>query len=107
MSTPNPLDELKSADGVSLHDLCPPVFGVTDHEIPGITQKDELCITKKRYGNNSPSHATEFYCGGFRLNQLFQSRAMAAAHVADRARAVADQKTREAIEAAMKEGGAA
>lgn len=107
MSTPNPLDELKSADGVSLHDLCPPVYVVSQTEIPWIKEVSEFSISKKVWGNNAPGHATTCYFAGESLSRVFQSKARAAVHVAECARAVADHKTREAIVAAMKEGGAA
>ena len=107
MSTINPLDDLKSADGVSLHDLCPPLYVVSDHEIPKITMLTQFSITKQPWGNNAPGHSTSCYFGGASLVAVFQSRAKAVARVAEIARSVADTKTREAIEAAMKEGGAA
>lgn len=103
----NPLIERMSGDGVNLFDLAPPVYVLSTHEIPTVSEFTQFNLTKKCHvGNGNKTHFVEFYLNGYDLSRVFQSRARAMERVADMATAIANQKVKEALNEALKEGGA-
>lgn len=99
----NPMQEMRSADGVSLVDLAPPVYVVTSHEIPTVCEFSQFSMTKKCH-TGSLTHFVEWYLNGHSLEKVFQSRAKALERIADIATQVANQKVKEALAAALAEG---
>lgn len=104
MNQENPLLENKTADGVNLVDLCPPIYALSADQIPKVLELNEFSITKRCHLGNK-SHFIDWYCAGHHRSSVFQSKAKAYEKVADVATQIANLKTKEALTIALQEGG--
>ncbi len=102
----NPLLASKSADGVNLVDLAPPVYALSSADIPTVSEVASFSIEKKCHVGNK-SYYVEWYIRGVTLDRVYQSKAKALARVSEMASEVARKHMAEAIAEAMKDGGAA